>query len=180
MDRLWSPWRYKYVTGESSATNANDIAADGTTSSVLSSSCVFCRLRDETEADESNLVVHRAAHNYVVLNLYPYTGGHLLVVPHTHTANLDDAPKSTTDELMDLAKRCQTALRAAYRPDGFNLGMNLGQAAGAGVAAHIHLHVLPRWAGDANFMTTIAETRVIPEDLATTYTKLRAQFARSA
>jgi ATP adenylyltransferase len=97
-------------------------------------------------------------------------------VPYEHTAELDAAAKETTDELMDLTKRCQTALREVYRPDGVNLGMNLGRAAGAGVAGHIHLHILPRWVGDANFMTTVAETRVIPEDLATTYERLRPHF----
>jgi ATP adenylyltransferase len=99
-----------------------------------------------------------------------------MVVPYDHVSELDGASKETTDEMMDLAKRCQTALRAVYNPDGFNLGMNLGKAAGAGIADHIHIHVMPRWAGDTNFMTTVAETRVLPEDLATTYQKLRARF----
>ena len=99
-----------------------------------------------------------------------------MVVPYDHVSQLDGASKQTTDEMMDLAKRCQTALRAAYNPEGFNLGMNLGKAAGAGIADHIHIHVMPRWAGDTNFMTTVGETRVLPEDLPTTYQKLRARF----
>ena len=96
-----------------------------------------------------------------------------MIAPYGHLAELDSAPKETTDELMDLAKRCQTALRSAYNPEGFNLGMNLGRVAGAGVADHFHLHMMPRWSGDTNFMTTVGETRVLPEDLNTTYQKLR-------
>ena len=99
-----------------------------------------------------------------------------MVVPYEHVSELDGASKDTTDEMMDLAKRAQTALRSAYSPEGYNLGMNLGKAAGAGIADHLHIHVMPRWAGDTNFMTAVAETRVLPEDLATTYQKLRARF----
>ena len=160
MDRLWSPWRYEYITN-----------AGG----QKSGACVFCELRDSRD-DEANYVVHRARHNFIALNLYPYTSGHLLVIPYHHTSELDAAPKETTDELMDLTKRCQAALREEYRPDGFNLGMNLGKAAGAGVAGHIHLHVMPRWVGDTNFMSAVGETRVLPEDLTTTYKKLRGKF----
>ena len=161
MDRLWSPWRYEYIAsgGESAA-----------------SGCVFCSLRDDPERDEANFVLHRAGHNFVVLNLYPYISGHLLIVPYEHVGELDAASKETTDELMDLTKRCQTALREAYQPAGFNVGMNLGKSAGAGIVDHIHIHILPRWTGDTNFMSTIGETRVIPEDLATTYQKLRGKF----
>ena len=161
MDRLWTPWRYAYITGAS---------GDKT------SACVLCDLRDSSADDESNFVLYRARYNYIVLNIYPYTSGHLLIVPYEHTADLDTAAKETTDELMDLTKRCQSVLREAYRPEGFNLGMNLGKAAGAGVTGHIHLHAMPRWAGDANFMSTVSETRVIPEDLKTTYDKLRGKF----
>jgi ATP adenylyltransferase len=137
---------------------------------------VFCYLRDHSDDDEQNYVLHRGSHNFVVLNLYPYISGHLMVVPYDHVAELDGASKDTTDEMMDLAKRAQTALRAAYSPEGYNLGMNLGKAAGAGIADHLHIHVMPRWAGDTNFMTSVAQTRVLPEDLATTYQKLRARF----
>jgi ATP adenylyltransferase len=121
-------------------------------------------------------VIHRAGHNFVVLNIYPYISGHLLIVPYEHVGELDAAAKQTTDELMDLTKRCETALRAAYQPAGFNIGMNLGKAAGAGIVDHIHIHILPRWPGDSNFISTVGETRVIPEDLATTYQKIRAKF----
>jgi ATP adenylyltransferase len=162
LDTLWSPWRYDYI-------------ASGVADSE-SASCVFCRLRDDSANDEANFVIHRANQNLVVLNIYPYTSGHLLIVPYEHVAELDAAAKETTDELMDLTKRCQTALREAYQPGGFNIGMNLGKSAGAGVADHIHIHILPRWTGDTNFMSTIGGTRVIPEDLATTYQKLRAKF----
>ena len=152
MDRLWSPWRSEYIA------SAGD--ADPTV-------CVFCKLRDLAENDTANFVLHRAAHNFVVLNRYPYISGHLLIVPYEHVGELDAAAKATTDELMDLTKRSQTVLREVYRPDGFNVGMNLGRAAGAGIADHIHIHILPRWAGDTNFMTSVAEARVLPEDLAT-------------
>ena len=117
--------------------------------------------------------MHRGTFNFVILNRYPYISGHLMIAPYDHLAELDSAPKETTDELMDLAKRCQTALRNAYTPEGFNVGMNLGRVAGAGVADHFHLHMMPRWGGDTNFMTTVGETRVLSEDLKTTYQKLR-------
>jgi ATP adenylyltransferase len=126
--------------------------------------------------DESNLVIYRGIHNFVALNLYPYISGHLLVVPYQHLGELDSAPKDVTDELMDLTKRAETALRKVYSPAGFNVGMNLGSAAGAGIIDHIHLHILPRWTGDTNFMTTVAESRVLPESLETTYSKLRGSF----
>jgi ATP adenylyltransferase len=140
------------------------------------SSCVFCRLALETENDEANFVLHRATNAFVALNLYPYITGHLLVVPYQHLGDLGSTPKEITDEIMDLTKRSEAALRKVYSPPGFNIGMNLGAAAGAGIADHIHLHILPRWSGDTNFMTSVADTRVIPEDLHTTYNKLRGQF----
>ena len=163
MDRLWSPWRYQYIASSDAAN------ADG-------SGCVFCKLRDDPDKDEANFVIHRASHNFVVLNLYPYISGHLLIVPYEHVGELDAATKETTDELMDLTKRSQTALRDAYQPTGFNVGVNLGSSAGAGIVDHIHVHILPRWVGDTNFMSTVGDTRVIPEDLSTTYEKLRTRF----
>jgi ATP adenylyltransferase len=161
LDRLWSPWRSEYIASGSSG----------------SQSCVFCDIVRNPEKDEANFVLHRASHNLVVLNLYPYTSGHLLIVTYEHVGELDAAAKETTDELMDLTKRSQTALRETYQPSGFNVGMNLGHSAGAGIVDHIHIHIMPRWAGDTNFMTTVGNTRVIPEDLATTYEKLRTRFA---
>jgi len=161
LDRLWSPWRAKYI-------------ASGVDSQA--SSCVFCRLARETENDEANFVLLRGTNAFVALNLYPYITGHVLVLPYQHLGDLESTSKDITDELMDLTKRSEVALRKVYSPPGFNIGMNLGAAAGAGIADHIHLHVLPRWSGDTNFMTSVADTRVIPEDLHTTYNKLRGQF----
>jgi len=138
--------------------------------------CFFCAAQKNPADDENNFVLHRGAHNLVILNLYPYITGHLMIAPFAHVGELDSAPKEVTDEMMDLAKHCETALRDVYHPDGFNLGMNLGRAGGAGIADHIHLHIMPRWAGDTNFMTTVGETRVLPEDLSTTYRKVREKF----
>jgi ATP adenylyltransferase len=126
--------------------------------------------------DAGNLVLHRGDHCFAVLNLYPYSTGHLMIVPYQHTSELDSVAKEITDEMMDLTKRSLTAIRKAYSSPGFNIGINLGSAAGAGIADHLHIHVLPRWAGDTNFMTTVGETRVIPESLETTYTKLQDKF----
>jgi ATP adenylyltransferase len=138
--------------------------------------CIFCQAQENPANDEKNFVLYRGARNFVLLNLYPYISGHLMIAPYAHLGELDVAGKEETDEMMDLAKRCQTALREVYHPQGFNIGMNLGRAAGAGIADHIHMHVMPRWEGDTNFMTTLGETRVLSEDLPTTYRKLRARF----
>jgi ATP adenylyltransferase len=164
VDRLYTPWRFDYIKGATGEKSGPDVP------------CVFCALRDRPGDDEQTYVVHRARLNFIVLNIYPYISGHLLIVPFEHVADLDALSKEASDELMDLAKRSQAVLRDTYRPHGFNFGMNLGQAAGAGVAGHVHLHAMPRWSGDANFMTTVGETRVIPEDLRATYDKLKGQF----
>ena len=161
MERLWSPWRAKYI--------ASGVDAQSAT-------CVFCEIGSREENDANNYVVFRGLLNFVILNLFPYTTGHLLVIPYAHLGEFDSAPKEVTDEMMDLAKRSQAALREVYQPAGFNLGMNLGAVAGAGIVDHIHVHVLPRWGGDTNFMTTVGETRVLPESLVDTYNKLRARF----
>ncbi|MEP6636081.1 MAG: HIT domain-containing protein [Acidobacteriota bacterium] len=163
MERLWSPWRYEYVAAGASA----DASQRG---------CVFCSIKADPSNDETNFVLHRAKFNFIVLNIHPYITGHLLIVPYEHIANLDAATKETTDELMDLTKRAQTALRRAYNPAGYNIGINLGSAAGAGIVDHIHTHIMPRWVGDTNFMSTIGQTRVLPEDLPTTHQKLRDKF----
>lgn len=160
MDQIWSPWRYRFITEGS--------PKDG---------CVFCRLAQDTAHDESNFVVYRGAHNFVVLNLYPYTCGHMMVVPYTHVATLGAAEDETTAEMMRLTRQAEKALGALYHPPGINLGMNIGSAAGAGIAEHIHMHVLPRWHGDANFLSTIGETRILPEELPVTWSRLRTQFA---
>ena len=161
MQRLWSPWRSRYIA------SGVDAQKDG---------CVFCSIAADPDSDASNFVLHRGEHAFVLLNLYPYITGHLMIVPYLHTSEFDSVAKEITDEMMDLAKRAQTALREVYSPSGFNLGMNLGSAAGAGIADHIHIHVLPRWSGDTNFMTTVGESRVIPEALDVTYSKLLEKF----
>ena len=163
MDRLYTPWRFDYIKGASGEKTG------------FGDACVFCSIAARDD-DENTFILHRAARNFVVLNIYPYTSGHLMIVPFEHTADFSGLAKETSDELMDLAKRAQALLQETYRPHGFNLGMNLGGAAGAGVSDHLHLHVLPRWSGDANFMTTVGETRVIPEDLGATYERLRGRF----
>jgi ATP adenylyltransferase len=164
VDVLWSPWRYDYIK---SAENS---------STAQTSGCVFCDVLNNLAIDEENFIVHRAGFNFVILNIYPYISGHLMIVPYAHLSNIDEAPKETTDELMDLTKKCQGVLREVYQPHGMNIGMNFGKAAGAGVAEHFHLHILPRWVGDANFMTAIGETRTIPESLKTTYEKIKGKF----
>jgi ATP adenylyltransferase len=165
VDVLWSPWRYDYI--KSGDTSAKD------------SGCVFCNILENPASDEEKFILHRAGFNFVILNIYPYISGHLMIVPYAHLANLDEAAKEVTDEMMDLTKHSQRVLREVYQPDGINLGMNLGKAAGAGVAEHFHLHILPRWVGDANFMTAVGQTRTIPEDLRTTFEKLKGKWEKS-
>src|SRR6185369_8436536 len=123
--------------------------------------------------DQDSYILYRSHFNYVVLNIFPYTSAHLMIVPFSHTALIADLPKEVSDEMMDLTKQTQSAIAQDYRPDGINLGMNLGRAAGAGVAEHLHMHILPRWIGDANFTTVIGETRVLPESLVNTYDRLK-------
>ena len=137
--------------------------------------CVFC-VNSALNDDKSTYIIHRAEKNFVLLNLYPYTSGHLMIAPYAHVPSLSECEPSALEEMMLLAQRAEAALRKAYDPSGFNVGLNIGESAGAGIAGHIHMHVLPRWPGDANFMTTIGETRVLPEDLDTTYAKLVAAF----
>lgn len=159
MDYLWSPWRYQYIS-----------TADRNTG------CIFCQKAQENR-DEENLVVWRGMRNFVLLNLYPYTTGHLMVAPYEHVATLAGAAVATAGEMMRIVRIAEKHLRNIYRPEGLNVGMNIGKAAGAGIADHIHMHVLPRWTADANFMTTVGETRIIPEELRVTYQKLSRAFA---
>ena len=159
MDHLWSPWRYRYVQKTDPA-----------------DACIFCQKAAENN-DGENYIVHRARHNFVILNLYPYTTGHLMVAPYEHVATLEAASEEIVQEIMLLSRQAQRLLRSIYKPGGFNIGMNIGEVAGAGVAGHIHMHVVPRWAGDANFMSTVGETRILPEELPETYRKLKAAFA---
>lgn len=139
------------------------------------SGCLFCDAA-ANQADEQNLVVYRGEFTFIMLNRYPYTSGHLMIAPYAHVSRLAQADEKTAQEMMRLARRAEVILERAYQPDGLNLGMNLGQAAGAGIERHIHLHVLPRWLGDANFMTSVSSTRVIPESLDETYAKVKNGF----
>lgn len=143
---------------------------------MKTSGCVFCHILNNSATDEENYILRRADFNFVILNVYPYATGHVMVVPYEHLAYLGTADKRATDEMMDLTKRVESALADTYRPDGYNMGLNLGKAAGAGVADHYHMHILPRWNGDVNFMTAIAQTRTMPEALRTTYEKLAGKI----
>jgi len=158
MDYLWSPWRYRYV--------AQQLPQQG---------CIFCA-KVQSENDEENLVLYRGLNNYVLLNLFPYTSGHLMIAPYSHISQLSQADDATLTEMMALTRKAEQALQKAYNPEGINLGMNLGKSAGAGIADHIHMHVLPRWHADSNFMSVIAETRVLPELLTDSYHKLKPLF----
>lgn len=158
MDYLWTPWRYQYISK----------SGDGGV-------CVFC-VAGRGSDDRHSLVVHRGKHNFVILNRYPYTSGHLMVVPYDHVATLSEATDEAAMEMMSLARLSEKHLRTLYKPDGMNLGMNLGKSAGAGIAGHVHLHILPRWTGDTNFMTVVGETRILPEDLEITWEKVKQEF----
>ena len=155
MDRLWTPWRYQYITG-----------------AKPDAGCIFC-IKPQENDDETNLIVHRAERNFVILNLFPYNAGHLMVVPYDHIDTLSAASTETSAELFALTRHCEALLRRVYRPEGINLGMNIGACAGAGIAGHIHMHLVPRWTGDANFMSVLGETRILPEELPTTWRRLR-------
>ena len=152
MKRLWAPWRMKYVQSQSKG-------------------CVFCNVQGQPEG-VGNLVVFRGHQAFVILNRYPYTSGHLMVVAKDHQPSLEDLSPEARAEMMELATRCIQILRKVYQPQGFNLGANIGEVAGAGVAGHVHIHIIPRWKGDANFMTTAAETRVLPESLEDSYRRI--------
>ena len=159
MERLYSPWRLAYVT-----------AASGESSGA----CIFCEALRRDDA----LILHRGTHAFVILNLYPYNNGHLMVVPMRHVARLADARPEELSELMALTRTAEMALTEAYAPHGLNMGLNLGKPAGAGVLDHLHMHVVPRWNGDTNFMSVVGETRVLPEELPVTAGKLRPIFER--
>lgn len=140
--------------------------------------CIFCD-KPAAANDEENLIVHRGRLCYVLLNLFPYTNGHLMVAPYAHVAELDELAAEAAAEMMTLGQASVRHLKSVYKPHGLNLGMNLGECAGAGVAGHLHLHVLPRWVGDANFMTVVGETRVMPEELSESYRRLKQAFGGS-
>ncbi len=138
--------------------------------------CVFCNAQAKADSAE-NLIVFRGERAYVILNRFPYTSGHLMVIPFTHAPNLEELDSATRAEMMELTARCTTVLRGVYRPQGFNVGVNIGEAAGAGVLGHVHIHIVPRWTGDTNFMSALGETRVLPESLEDTYRRVREVFA---
>jgi ATP adenylyltransferase len=158
MERLWAPWRMAYI----------EVPAP--------SGCIFCA-KPAMDQDEVQWILHRGASSFIILNAFPYNNGHLMVAPFRHTADLETLLPEEQAEMLDLTRLCVTLLRIAYSPDGFNLGMNLGKVAGAGVADHLHMHVVPRWNGDTNFMPVVANTKVLPDSLDNTSRKLREALA---
>ncbi len=182
MDILWTPWRYRYVT------RANKNEREGVPEALAAwtgdKHCVFCNLlaatehgvehgRSALEADSAALIIYRGEFCFVCMNAFPYTSGHAMILPYAHVGELGLLAPEIAAEMMTLAQRLERALRRVYRPDGINLGMNLGESAGAGVTGHLHMHMLPRWSGDTNFMTVIGETRVLPESLEEAAERLR-------
>ena len=161
LQRLWTPWRRSYVRGEDNR----------------SGGCPFCELPGGSTDDAETLILHRGEQAYVILNAYPYNPGHLMIVPFGHLPDLDDLDRDQLHEMADLSQRAVRALRASVAPEAFNIGFNLGGVAGAGIADHLHQHVVPRWAGDTNFMPVIGHTRVLPELLEETYGRLAPAFA---
>ncbi len=158
MDHIYSPWRKVYFQRD---------RTDPT--------CVFCAALESEDTPE-NLIIHRGERVYVILNLYPYSSGHLMVVPYQHCQELAELPKETLEEMICTASKAVALLKSIYHPQGFNLGMNIGSAGGAGITAHLHMHVVPRWTGDANFISVIGQTRVLPETLEETYERLKAAW----
>lgn len=162
MNVIWAPWRMSYVK------RASEPAA-----------CVFC-LRRNPRQDAARLVLHRGRHGFVMMNRFPYNSGHLLVAPYAHVKDLESLPAEQALDLLRMTNRSIQILRETMRPEGFNVGLNLGQVSGAGIETHVHIHIVPRWNGDTNFMSLLAETRVIPEHLQATYRKLRKVFNQPA
>ena len=160
MNHLWSPWRMTYVENH----NSND-------------ECIFCIALTQSDGPE-NLIVAREKQTYIILNRYPYTSGHLMVVPFAHQPNFERLDSETRAEMMEMTTRCMQVLRDIYHPQAFNMGANIGEAAGAGIADHVHIHIVPRWAGDTNFMSTLATTRVLPESLEETYNRVKKAWLK--
>ena len=160
-DRLWAPWRMEYIAGEKPE------------------ECIFCG-RAAAGDDPANLIVRRGERCFVILNAFPYTNGHVMIAPYEHLASLEDLDEAIAAELMALTRESLRAVREAYGPDGFNVGINQGAAAGAGVEDHVHQHVVPRWGGDTNFMPVVGDTRVLPQSLEESYDQLREAFAAVA
>jgi ATP adenylyltransferase len=158
MDYIYTPWREKYVRNV-----------------FKMNECIFCRAL-EMKNEQEALILFRGNYNFILLNKFPYTPGHLMIAPYKHLDSIEKATKKSTDELAELLKTTLKILRKSYNPQGFNAGMNIGQSAGAGIADHYHLHVIPRWNGDSNFMPLVGETKLFIEDLGTTYSRLKALF----
>ena len=155
MEQLWSPWRMEYILGEKN-----------------SGECIFC-FAHQDQADVENLVLYRGKFAYVILNKFPYNTGHSLIIPYRHVPSYENLEPAERAEMMELLNQITKVLREVYQPEAFNVGANIGTAAGAGIAPHVHFHILPRWSGDTNFLTTVTQTRVIPEGLHDTYAKLK-------
>ncbi len=187
MDHLWTPWRYAYVS------TAEETERPGVPPALGAwpgdHHCVFCNMiaavdyaqehgMAQDDAEQAAGIVFRAEHNFLVLNAYPYATGHLMVVPYVHEASLAALAPAAAQEMMAIAQQTERLFAEIYKPQGMNIGLNLGKAAGAGIAGHLHLHALPRWVGDTNFMTTVGETRVLPEALDITWQRMRAVLAR--
>jgi ATP adenylyltransferase len=160
MNHIWSPWRMKYIE-----------------KTEKEEGCVFCNAHAK-EDSAANLIAFRGERAFVILNLYPYTSGHLMVVPFEHVATLEELAQSTRAEMMELTSECMAVLRKTYTPQAFNMGANIGEAAGAGVPGHVHIHIVPRWGGDTNFMSALGETRVLPESIEDTYKRVREGFSK--
>jgi len=160
MDRLYTPWRMSYIGGD------------------RPQGCIFC-VKPAEDLDEKNLILGRSEHAYALLNLYPYNSGHLMIVPFAHTGDLAGLAPDVAADVMGLTQRAVAALTDEYHPQGFNVGMNLGEVAGGSISAHLHVHVVPRWGGDTNFMPVTADTKVLPETLDRTWERLRPRFQAS-
>ena len=186
MDQLWTPWRYSYVTDKAEGVRRG--VPEALAAWPGDHRCVFCNLLASTsyaiehgmareEAEKASGILERGQRTSLMLNAFPYNSGHLMVVPYRHEAILSGLPEQDALELMVAARRAERALRTVYRPDGLNMGLNLGESAGAGIAEHLHLHAVPRWLGDTNYMTVVSETRVLPEMLAESWRRLREALA---
>ncbi|MDO9577806.1 MAG: HIT domain-containing protein [Candidatus Cloacimonadales bacterium] len=160
-DVLYSPWRLKYIL------------------SKKDEECIFC-VRPSVQNDEKHLILFRSEHSFVIMNLFPYNNGHLMAVPFRHVSRLADLNKAEIDDLFETVQLCEKVMHRTYSPDGLNIGLNLGRAAGAGIEAHLHVHIVPRWNGDVNFMTAIGATRVIPESFERAFEQLKEQFEKAS
>jgi ATP adenylyltransferase len=163
MNHIWSPWRMKYIENHEGKEEG----------------CVFCNAHARQDS-AANLIAYRSSHAFVILNRYPYTSGHLMVIPFKHVASLEELDPATRADMMELTSQSISVLQKIYHPQGFNMGANIGQAAGAGLPGHIHIHIVPRWGGDTNFMSTLGETRVLPEALEDTYLRVQKGFMETS